>query len=661
MNNKRLGLTRLAVLQANMPCVRPIVLLAVFLAMVQPQGLAQEFFYRFTAIADTEQGAPPYAVIAGVPCQNNNDYATFEANQIVNNNASTSIDGVFSRIGLGDTASIADTAQQQYKNFDFGMDCSINAKGVAIFTAGHQETTLLLLGGGGIPVQTLLSNNGTYGVDGFQLNNQNTAVVLEERLDGSGDVVLTKAPGGSEKTIATTFSNSPYMTIGSVSINNAGTVAFAATLRDGSGGGIFTLPESGITQVLTGSSGPAAYFVNIDMNDKGSVAFDGSTLDGTPGVWRIDSGGGGYPPVVTEIANGNTVGAGEFTGISINSSGEVAYGFFDGEMYEVGLGNGGRFFGFLGPGPIVIRPYSMILGRMVGSGFIGQDSLNDLGQLVLRLVFLDGSEMIARAEVVNNLLPPLNPVAEFALSTGTGSRAGVHIPVNLPPRLLELAFDATFMTGQGELKVMLGDKPLKSVAASSRGARQSIRIPIDLRPKGRSKVPAVPQQLKFEFTGTQGMVAQIGNIHIPGTDLNWSPRRKNSRWRFDTQGGGWASLVDATRFPVEIKVLSPEPREASTPAHTVSVAILSTKSFDATKDIERETLHFAGMSARSERDAKGRELPQCAARDVNGDQYPDLVCEFEAPETAASGAAQKWSRRLEGMTPYGWSVEGRAD
>jgi hypothetical protein len=659
--NNRFGLTRDAELRSKMPRLGPIVALGVFLAMVQPQAMAQEFFYRFTSIADTEQGPPPYALIDGFPCQNSSDDAVFEANQILNG---TSIDGVFQRIALGDTGSIADTSLTQYKNFDFGMSCSINAKGVAIFTGQRekQTTTLLLLGGGGTPVQTLLSADETSeGFHRFQLNSQNTAAVLEEYADG-GSLVLTKAPGGSQKTIATTLSNSPYTCISSVSINSAGTVAFVATLRDGSEG-IFTVSENGLTQVLTGSSGPAAYFDDIDMNDKGSVAFDGHTLDGTPGVWRIDSGGGGYPPVLTEIADGNALGASEFIGVSINSSGQVAYGFYDETMTygEVGLGTGSRFSSFLGPGPIVLRPYLLVLGRMVYSGFIDQDALNDLGHIVMRIVFLDNSEMIARAEIVDNFLNPLPPIEEFALSTGTGTTAGVHTSVNLPPRALQLAFDATFLSTQGELKVMLGDKLLKSVTASSRGFRQSIRVPIDLRPKGRPSAAPVPQELKFQLTGKRGTVAQIGNIRIPEAHLNWNPQRKNSRWHFDTQGGAWGGLVETKRFPVEIKVLSPEAQNNSSPAHAVSVAVLSTKSFDATKDIDRETLHFAGMPVLSERDAKGSQHPHCTERVVSSEQHPDLVCEFETPAAPAGGAAQKPTPRLEGMTPYGWSVEGRAN
>jgi hypothetical protein len=658
MNNK-LGMARVVVLRLKMERVASIVALGVFLAMAQPQAMAQRFFYRFITIADTEQGFPfsdSGALGFGYPCQNENGVA-FEGN-LAN---AVNTDGMFFSTGYGSYKDIADTNSQQYTSF--GTDCSINANGLVLFY-GYQGTPgLLLLGGVGTQTQTLLSPGGTYDEPTrFQLNGQGKAVLLAARSDGSGEVVLTKVAGGSENVVATTFPGSPYTSFGAVSINSAGTVAFSANRPDGSEG-IFTVSENGITQVLADSgSGPVADFEDIDLNDKGSVAFDGVAQDGTPSVWRVDNAGGGNPPVVTKITDANIVGAYYFTGVSINSSGQVAYAFLDGDMYpNIGFGDGG----LSALSPLVVQPYSFILGRLVASGFMTQDSLNDLGQIAVLIVFSASpstppSSVIARAEIVDALPNPLPPITEIGLSTGTGSSAGVHTTVNLPPQMLELSFDATFMTSQGTLRVMLGDNLLKEVTASQLGVRQSIRIPINLRLKrGLTTLPGA-QELKFQLTGTPGTVVQLGKIRIPGAGLRWNPREKNSRWHFDTQGRGWGSVVDATRFRVDIKVISQEPRESSTAVHAASVAVLSTKSFDATKDIERDTLHFAGMPVRSKRDAKGNEHPQCAERDVNGDGRPDLVCEFEAPATMA-GSTQKGSRRLEGMTPYGWSVEGRAE
>lgn len=648
--NIRLRLRWGAVLRSRMQCLRSIATLGIFLALAQPQALAQRFFYRFTPIVDTEQGFPISDLQVTFPCQNSKNRVAFEA-------PFGNSEDIFTSLSLGAIESMADSTSMGYSGF--GTSCSINAQGLVLFIAYQGNAPLLMLGGVGTQPQTLLSTvDGTYKwFSRFELNSQGKAVVLAERSDDSGYVVLTKAAGGSEHIVATTFPGSPYMSFASVSINSAGTVAFVATRPDGSSG-IFTVSENGITQVVTDSNGPVAYFADIDLNDKGSVAFGGNTVDGTPGVWRADNSGSGYGPVITKIIDGNAVGALQFLGVSINNSGEVSSLFQDANMsYNVGFGTGGISL----LNPIVVQPYMYVLGRLVVFGTVSQDSLNDAGQIALLIGFFDGSSVIALAQIVDTVQNPLPPVTEFGLSTGTGSSAGVHTFLNLPSQLVDLAFDATFITKQGELKVTLGDKVLKTIPASARGVRQSIRVPINMRQKGRRTAPPLPQELKFQVTGAPGTVVQIGNIRIPDINLNWSPNRKNSQWHFDTQGGGWGGLVDATRFPVEIKVLAQEPQRTSTPAHSTSVVILSTKSFDATKDIERDTLHFAGMPVRSERDARGKEHPQCAERDGNGDGHPDLVCEFEAPAASTEVSAQKRIRRLEGMTPYGWIVEGRVE
>jgi hypothetical protein len=646
------------VLRSKLRCVAFIGAIGgVFLAMAQPQALAQRFFYRFTPIVDTKQGFPISYLQQPYPCQNSQNLVAFEAALGYTNDGSSN--DIFTSFDVGAIQSIADSTSMGYTYF--GNDCSMNANGLVLFPAYQKNASSLLLGEAGTSVKTLLSINGTdSGISRFQLNSQNKAVVLEDSSEESGGLVLTKVAGGSENTIAVTSPGSPFKAIGSVSINSAGTVAFSAERPDGSEG-IFTVSENGITQVLADSnSGPIGYFGDVALNDKGSVAVDGADQNNTPGVWRVDSTGGGYPPVVTKITDANTVGAIDFDGVSINSSGEVAYSFLDGNQNSnIGFGNGGISL----LSPIVVQPYSYVLGRFVAEAFISQDSLNDLNQIVMSIVFMDGSSVIALAQgvdAVSNPRPPLPPVKEFGLSTGTGSSAGVHTSVNLPPQLLQLTFNATFITEQGELKVTLGDKVLKTVPASARGVRQTIRIPIDLRLKHRPTAAPLPQELKFQLTAKPRAVVQIGNIRIPEAGLRWNPRQKNSRWHFDTQGGGWGGLVDATRFPVEIKVLSQEPRETSASAHA-SVAILSTKSFDATKDIERDTLHFAAMPVRRKRDAKGSEHAQCAERDVNGGGHPDLVCEFETPITPTGSSAQRRIQRLEAMTPYGWIVEGQAE
>jgi hypothetical protein len=644
--NDRLGTTWVAVLGSKMRCVAPILAIGgIFFAMAQPRVLAQRFFYRFTPIVDTAQGFPISDLETTFPCQNNENRVAFYAP------FGDSYD-IFTSLNLGPVQSIADSTSLGYSGL--GLTCSINDKGTVLFTAYDENNMPVeLISAAGTQPQTLLSTGGTYsGFEGVQLNNQGKAVVLAERSD-STYVILTKVAGGSEKIIATTSSGSPYASFSSVSINSSGTVAFVAGRPDGSSG-VFPVPENGTAQMVAEIGSPG-YFNDIDLNDEGSVAFDGEALDGTATVWRADNPGTGY--VTTKITDASMVDAAQFDAVSINSSGQVS-SFFEDPIgnYNVAFGDGRLSL----LSPIVVQPNMYVLGRIVSFGTVGQDSLNDSGQIVVEIGFIEGSSVIALAQVVDALPNPRPPVTVIGLSTATGTSAGVHTSVNLASQLAELAFDATFITKQGELKITLGDKLLKTIPAGARGVRQSIRIPIDLRVKHRPTAPPLPRELKFQLTGKPGAVVQIGNIRIPEAGLMWNPRVKNSRWHFDTRSGGWGSLVDATRFPVEIKLLSQDTRQNSTAGNGVSVAILSTKSFDATKDIERDALHFGGMPVRSERDAKGNEHLKCAERDVNGDERADLVCEFETP-AATAASAQKSIRLLEGMTPYGWIVEGRME
>lgn len=638
---------------------RYAILAAVFLGLFgisQPKALAQRAFYRFTPIADA-QTQFPYQSLTLFPCQSNDDRVAFDAV------LTGGVEGMFSRRDLGGVDSIADTGSTPYESIS---DCSINGNGQVLFSALQKlpnEFAQVLLLGGRNPLLTLLTAkaDGTYNNFGaYQLNAQGKAVTIANRADGSGSVILTNGPlTGITKIVADTSPTSPYVSLGNFpSINGHNTVAFTAIRRDSSIA-IITIAEDGTVMPLVDNTGPFAGFDDIDLNDSGSLAFDGHQWGGLGGVWRIDTNGSGTS--ITKITDANATGSSDFTAVSINDSGQVAYSFLD-EISQttstVGMGNGGKRFIF-GPGPIVAGPGSVVLGHPVASAHMGRDALNNLGQLVLEIEFWDRAPLIARAEVVNPWQNIVATVGAFALSTGSGSGTGIHTVVTLPPHLLMLDFDATFLTNKGELKVLLGDRLLKSIPASSRGMRQSFRVSIDLREKTHRITPIKAQDLTFQLTGAPGAVVHIGNICIPGAHLSSTQTDAIPRWHFDTKGGGWAGFVDATPFPVEIKLLA-QKQEQSAPAKEVSVAILSTKSFDATKDIDRDTLHFGGMPVAHEAESKGGNRPRCSERDVNGDQHPDLVCRFEPPAGKASGSSSK-TARLQGMTPYGWMIEGRAD
>jgi len=638
---------------------RRVIFAAVFVALLgisEPEALAQRAYYKFTPIADA-QPQFPYMSLTQFPCQNNDGRVGYEAT------LTGGVQGMFTRQDLGGINTIADTGVDPYESFG---DCSINGNNLVLFSAlqkvsdGYAQVLLL---GGGNPMLTLLTAgaDGTYESFGaYQLNQQGKAVTLATRPDGSS-VILTNGPlTGITKIIADTAAkNTPYAALFDFpSINIHNTVAFSAMKSDMSGA-IFTVAEDGTTTQLIDTTGPFAGFDDLDLNANGSLAFDGHQWGGLGGVWRLDPSGGST--AITKITDGNATGSSNFTAVSLNDSGQVAYSFSDEftSQSTVGIGNGGRRF-ILSPGPIVVGPGSMVLGNLVSSAHIGRDSLNSLGQLIVEIEFYDRQPLIARADVVNpwqNIV--LGTVGALALSTGNGSGAGAHTGVSLPMNLVMLDFDVTFMTSKGELKVLLGDRLLKSIPASSRGMRQSFRVPIDLREKTRRTPPIKAQDLTFQLTGAPGAVVNISSINIPSTHLSSMQGGAVSRWHFDVKSGGSANFIDATPFPVEVKLLS-EKQEQSANAKRVSLAILSTKTFDATKDIERDTLHFGGLPVAETADAKGGNRPRCAERDVNGDQHPDLVCEFEPPAGKAASSSRKIST-LEGMTPYGWAIEGRPE
>jgi hypothetical protein len=639
---------------------RYAIVAAVFLGLfgvAQPQALAQLAYYRFTPIADA-QPQFPYMNLTMFPCQNSEGRVAFEAT------LTGGVEGMFSRHDLGGIDTIADSGVTPYEEFG---DCSINDNGQVLFSVlqklSDEYAQVLLLGGGNPPlnpIRILLTAkaDGTYSILGpYQLNAQGKAVMLATRADGSGNVVLTNGPlTGITKIIADTSPSSPYASLdGFPTINIQSTVAFTANRRDGSIA-IMTVADDGTVTRLIDNTGPFAGFDDLDLNDNGSLAFDGHQWGGLGGVWRIDNTSSGT--TITKITDGNATGSSDFTAVSINEAGQVAYSFFDGSGSSVGIGNGKRFI--FGPRPIIAGPGSVAFGGTVSNASIGRDSLNAQGQIVLALEFFDRQPMIVRADLVNRLQSILAPTTgAFELSTGNGSGAGMHTGVTLPLNLLLLDFDATFLTNKGELKVLLGDRLLKTIPASARGMRQGFRVPIDLREKTRRTTPIKAQALTFQLTGAPGSVVQIANISLPGTHLPSAQTDAISPWHFDTKSGGSAAFIDATPFPVEIKLLA-DKQGKSAPAKEVSVAILSTASFDATKDIERDTLHFGGMQVATAADNKSANRPRCSERDANGDQHLDLVCEF-ATSTGKAVRSSRKTGRLEGMTAYGWMIEGRAD
>ncbi len=66
----------------------------------------------------------------------------------------------------------------------------------------------------------------------------------------------------------------------------------------------------------------------------------------------------------------------------------------------------------------------------------------------------------------------------------------------------------------------------------------------------------------------------------------------------------------------------------------IPVAILGSDTFDVSQ-IDTLTLLFAGLETR----VRGKKGPLCSIQEVNGDAFPDLVCQFEDDASAWSTGA----------------------
>jgi hypothetical protein len=264
--------------------------------------------------------------------------------------------------------------------------------------------------------------------------------------------------------------------------------------------------------------------------------------------------------------------------------------------------------------------------------------------------------MIARGDPVRF---PDTVLATGALQVATGAGRSVTIstPIATPPVHVILSFDTAFLTADGELSVKLGDKALKSIAASDPGVRRRVSIPIDMRAIAKEHGLGHVGSLQFVLTGKPGTSAQIADVVIPGLLADRMESVAHSRWHVDTSAGGSAAVVSTARLPVKIRLSRPEERDVpKSEANVVTVVVLSAKDFDAPADIERRSLRLAGSPVRTTRDKEGKEQLSCDARDVNDDKIKDLVCEVEVARIGPSKRGE--TLRLEAMTQFGWGIAG---
>jgi hypothetical protein len=127
-----------------------------------------------------------------------------------------------------------------------------------------------------------------------------------------------------------------------------------------------------------------------------------------------------------------------------------------------------------------------------------------------------------------------------------------------------------------------------------------------------------------------------------------------------THIGAWqGDTVCTIEVPIDIKPGSDENPLNPGSKGRITVAVLSTEAFDATR-VDRESLTFGRTgdeSSLARRGSKG--LPQCGIEDTNEDGLPDLVCHFETQACAFLAGDSLGILRgatLDGDLFEGWDV-----
>ena len=614
-------------------CARALAAIAVFTALL---GVARDgeasafFFYRFTPVADTQAGFP-YQNVSGFPAINSSGRIAFRAR------LTGGVEGMFSRrLDVAGADTLADTGSSDFK-LGFGINPSINSLNTVLFVGLKQGSDgiveTFLRGQGSSATALVSSSDNLFEFCGTQINIEGTAAFRARRANGTR-VIRTQGAGplnGVFRTIAEEGAEFSSLAC-APSIGFDGTVAFVATRANGRRA-ILTRAKNNQLTVVAENTSTFAGFDTLALNTQGGIAFQAPLQGGGLALFRIRNG------ALTRIANYNVPGAGGPAGFSINESGRVAY------EYNFGA-NGSAVF--LGPNSVfgrLIGTGSVLFGRTVAFAHIDRDALNSTGQIAVWIVFTDRTEMIARGDPVS-LLDDLVATGALQLSTLAGRSVSIGTPIPTPAAHVNLTFDVTFLTADAELAVKLGDKVLKSIPAGDPGVRQRISIPIDLAAARDDKAGHIAN-LQFALSGKPGAQVQISDVLIPGLLAERMESDALSRWQVDTSNGGAAAVVGTTRMPVKIRL--------SYAGRNVRVAVLSTKTFDAPRDIQRSSLRLAGSAVSRIRDKDGKENAACEERDVNGDKLNDLVCDIEVPRL---GSKREQRLRLEAMTPFGWGIAG---
>ena len=167
-------------------------------------------------------------------------------------------------------------------------------------------------------------------------------------------------------------------------INSRGSVAFRADLRAG-GQMIGASDGAGCTTLVTTGDGFAALGNFPDMNDAGAVAFAATLPSGKTGIFLAT--GSAVLPVIDS--------RGPFESLRsalVNNEGTIVF---------AATPRGGRLGVFCGPDPVTDRIIEIgvpLFGSAVADFALNPVSMNNAGQLAIRVALADGRQAIVRAD-----------------------------------------------------------------------------------------------------------------------------------------------------------------------------------------------------------------------------------------------------------------------
>jgi hypothetical protein len=638
------------------PWLRRIMFVALSLTAACGADAGALFYYKFTTIADSTGGFP-FQSVSGFPSINSDGLIAYHGI------LSSGVEGIFTSKTFGDVRTLADTGSTRY-DLGFSISPSINDAGQVSFSGLTQTKDASIgtaLRGQGVS-STALVDSPYHLTDyfGTQIAGNGAVVSLATREDG-GHAVIVQGPEPLRsviRAVAVDKSNTDMdqaLVVSSIgcapSINTDQMVAFSGVKTNGDAG-VFTGDSLGNFTQIVGVDNLFRDFCGLTLNESGSIDKVGMVLFET----HLQSGHEALylwsPGSQTKIVDVQEQDAALLGGFAMDYRGQV--------VYELQLDESGESAVYRAPHSLfgrVVGAGDVLFGRTVFAAHVDRGAVNFEDQLAIWLVFTDGTEMIVRGDPVSRFGIVGSLIGVLQATTGKGTSVSVSTPIATPPVHLMLSFDLTFLSGGGTLKVRLGDTVVKSIPAEELGVRRSFSIPIDLRKsskKGSTGTGAGMSLLQFTLSGKAGLTAQIGDVRVPGVFSDAFQSESLGRWRINNSAGGSASVVNAGRLPVDVRIEADKPGTEKYGAHhLLSVSITGTDGV-AVSDIQRATLRLAGSRPRMKKDAAGREVPAC---ELAGDSK-QLVCQFELKGFSEKNLDPTLT--LEAATNFGWGVIGSA-